>query len=61
MKTALSLTVLLLVIAGARVVNGATVPAGITDTLVANGLTNQPRWLSRLMVASLFASRGALP
>jgi glucose/arabinose dehydrogenase len=33
------MTVLLLVIAGARV-NGATVPAGFTDTLVANGLTN---------------------
>ena len=40
MKAALCLTVLLLVITGARIVNGATVPAGFTDTLVANGLSN---------------------
>jgi glucose/arabinose dehydrogenase len=39
MKAALCMTVLMLVIAGARV-NGATVPSGFTDTLVANGLTN---------------------
>ena len=40
MKTILCMTVLSLVIAGARSVNGATVPTGFTDTLVANGLTN---------------------
>src|SRR6476619_5786140 len=39
MKAALCMTVFMLVIAGARV-NGATVPSGFTDTLVANGLTN---------------------
>jgi len=38
MKAALCSTILLLVITGARIVNGATVPAGFTDTLVANGL-----------------------
>src|SRR5215813_733316 len=36
MKAALCITVLLLAITA----NGATVPAGFTDTLVANGLTN---------------------
>src|SRR4026209_2156823 len=41
MKAVLCLTVLLLVITGARVVSGATVPTGFTDTLVANGLHNQ--------------------
>src|SRR5262245_58207510 len=40
MKAALCLTVLSLVIAGASIVNGATVPAGFTDTLVAGGLTS---------------------
>src|SRR5689334_10340388 len=40
MKTILCMTVLSVVIAGARIVNGATVPTGFTDTLVANGLTN---------------------
>src|ERR1700741_740264 len=40
MKAALCLTVLSLVITGARLVNGATVPAGFTDSLVANGLTD---------------------
>ena len=40
MKAVLCLTVLLLVITGARIVDGATVPAGFTDTLVANGLSN---------------------
>jgi glucose/arabinose dehydrogenase len=40
MKAALCMTVLVLVIAGARAVNGATVPAGFTDTLVANGFSN---------------------
>ena len=38
MKAALCMTVLLIVISGARV-NGATVPAGFTDTLVASGLS----------------------
>ncbi|HET7287487.1 MAG TPA: PQQ-dependent sugar dehydrogenase, partial [Pyrinomonadaceae bacterium] len=38
MKAALCMTVLLLVTAGARV-NGATVPTGFTDTLVASGLS----------------------
>ena len=36
MKAVLCLTVLLLVTTGAQIVNGATVPAGFTDTLVAN-------------------------
>jgi len=40
MKAVLCLTVLLLVITGARVVNGTTVPTGFTDTLVASGLNN---------------------
>ena len=40
MKTILCMTVLSLVIVSARIVNGATVPTGFTDTLVANGLTN---------------------
>src|SRR6188768_1009746 len=40
MKAVLCLTVLLLVITGAQIVNGATVPAGFTDALVANGLSN---------------------
>jgi hypothetical protein len=37
MKAALCLTALLLSI---TIANAATVPAGFTDTLVANGLTN---------------------
>lgn len=40
MKVAVYISVLLLVIAGASIVKGATVPTGFTDTLVANGLTN---------------------
>src|SRR5215510_12932920 len=40
MKIILCMTVLSLVLAGARIVNGATVPTGFTDTLVANGLNN---------------------
>ncbi|HJY29846.1 MAG TPA: PQQ-dependent sugar dehydrogenase [Pyrinomonadaceae bacterium] len=40
MKTILCMTVLSLVIASASGVNGATVPTGFTDTLVANGLNN---------------------
>src|SRR5215510_14927046 len=40
MRVALYITVLLFVVGGVRVVNGATVPTGFTDTLVANGLVN---------------------
>src|ERR1051326_7920099 len=40
MKVALYISVLSLVLTGASIVNGATVPTGFTDTLVANGLTN---------------------
>src|SRR6185369_4245233 len=40
MKSALSVLISLLFIASVRVANGATVPAGFTDSLVASGLTN---------------------
>ena len=40
MKSALCILTSLLFIASVRVANGATVPTGFTDTLVANGLTN---------------------
>jgi glucose/arabinose dehydrogenase len=40
MKSALCILVSLLFVASARVANGAIVPAGFTDSLVASGLTN---------------------
>ena len=40
MKVALYTSVLSLVLTGASIVKGATVPTGFMDTLVANGLTN---------------------
>src|SRR5215470_16891395 len=40
MNSALCILTSLLFIASVRVANGATVPTGFTDTLVANGLNN---------------------
>ncbi len=40
MKSALCILTSLLFIASARVANGATVPSGFTDSLVATGLTD---------------------
>src|ERR1041385_727673 len=40
MKVALCTSVLSLVLTGASIVKGATVPTGFMDTLVANGLSN---------------------